>query len=135
MFHLDESGYFPRCVDFGTQGDSDDTLFLAYERFHKTLTEVVAEGKKDHASICKMGISLISAIERLHSVGLIHQNIKPDNVMTANENSHFDLALIDFGSADEYKTLFDNDTEKKHRVNELGNTFIGCKTFASLNVT
>lgn len=59
-----------------------------------------------------MGIQVINLLEKLHSLGYIHGDIKPQNILFSS-NTHVDYArnlpnskpkftLIDFGISDKY---------------------------------
>ena len=39
------------------------------------------------SDILKLGIQLIKSIRQLHSLGFVHLDIKPDNIMFKNEES------------------------------------------------
>ena len=58
-------------------------------------------------------IQLIEQIEILHSYGIIHKDIKPDNfVLNFNNNS---IKLIDFGLSDSY---IENGKYKNKKLNQ-----------------
>jgi serine/threonine protein kinase len=53
--------------------------------------------------VLKMGVRLIKILEGLHSIGLCHLDIKPDNIMIRNQTNENgqqkELVLIDLGQA------------------------------------
>lgn len=56
-----------------------------------------------------IGIQLIERLRDLHSIGVIHNDIKPDNILI-DENTGGLLHLIDFGLSQYYfnENLFNN---------------------------
>ena len=49
--------------------------------------------------VCKMMSNVYEALEQLHSVGYIHNDIKPSNIMLDN---NLDATLIDLGFASQF---------------------------------
>tara|TARA_B110001450_G_C17366549_1_gene377834 strand:+ start:74 stop:307 length:234 start_codon:yes stop_codon:yes gene_type:complete len=63
--------------------------------------------------VLKMGVRLIKILEGLHSIGLCHLDIKPDNIMIRNQTNENgqqkELVLIDLGQA---QSFIDQDSGK-----------------------
>jgi serine/threonine protein kinase len=57
-------------------------------------------GLKDEQSIFAVMTQLLAAVETVHNAGMLHRDIKPDNILIANNNR---VVLIDFGSARDYE--------------------------------
>ena len=72
--------------------------------------------------------SLIKNVERCHSAGVLHRDIKPDNIIL-RDSSHSDPVLIDFGmgwaAPDVEKTEFATD-----KGQDLGNRFLRLPEYA-----
>ena len=69
----------------------------------------------------------LSALKHMHSYGLIHRDIKPDNILL-HPRDHRQIRLIDFGLACPY------DREPRSTVTNLEPEFVlGTLAFASLN--
>lgn len=64
----------------------------------KTLTELLREGKLTKAERRKILLEIIQAAGYLHSMGVVHRDLKPGNVMVRNAGKN--VVLIDFGLAD-----------------------------------
>lgn len=64
--------------------------------------------------ICKYICQMIEAIEYIHSIGVIHFDIKPENIMVKNSK----LKLIDFGAA-EYSPDFGKVTQRVYTKSYL----------------
>jgi len=89
----------PRIVmvlDFG-QAESGE-LFLVMEHVvGDTLTTVLRAGPLPLPRAIVFGTQLADALHRVHEVGVVHRDVKPDNVMIHRGSD--DLKLMDFGIA------------------------------------
>ena len=63
-----------------------------------TLTEYLAECS-DKAARERVFEQLLAATEYLHKAGVLHNDLKPDNILITHKNH--DVRLIDFGFADD----------------------------------
>lgn len=87
--------------DFGDTGESG-LVYLAMEYVDgEPLTEVLArEGKIDHIRASDIISQIAEALAAAHSLGILHRDLKPDNVMIAKTRAQTDLVkLLDFGIA------------------------------------
>ena len=75
-----------------------------------TLTEFVAKGQS-HEVLRRLLVEILDAVDYLHKKGLIHNDLKPDNILVSNIGSH--IRIIDFG-------LSDKDAE--YLIKRLGGT-------------
>ena len=75
-----------------------------------TLTEFVAKGQP-HGVLRILLAEILDAVDYLHKKGLIHNDLKPDNILVSNIGSH--IRIIDFG-------LSDKDAE--YLIRRLGGT-------------
>ena len=75
-----------------------------------TLTEFVAKGQS-HEVLRRLLAEILDAVDYLHKKGLIHNDLKPDNILVSNIGSH--IRIIDFG-------LSDKDAE--YLIKRLGGT-------------
>ena len=57
--------------------------FIVMNKFDMNLRDVLfktEEFKLKCSDVVKVGISVLKNLERLHSIGIIHNDIKPDNI-------------------------------------------------------
>jgi serine/threonine protein kinase len=57
--------------------------FIVQNRLGKTLSDIFMESRRRlrKADVLKIGVQLLKAIERLHDIGYLHLDIKPDNML------------------------------------------------------
>ena len=82
--------------------------------------------------VCNIMIQMISALYKLHSIGYVHNDIKPNNILIgSNSNGTLTskLHLIDFGLASSYWDFGNN----KHMSIKTDVAFKGTLRFSSFN--
>lgn len=91
----------PNIVDvFGFGRTSDGRAFLAMELLEgETLTTRLAAGPLETPEACNIGIEIAHALEAAHQAGVIHRDLKPDNVFLARLHGRSVVKLLDFGIA------------------------------------
>ncbi|MEA5516475.1 protein kinase domain-containing protein [Nodularia sp. UHCC 0506] len=81
---------------------SENELFYLVQEWIEgpTLTNIVeAKGYESETTVREILLSLLSVLDYVHSKGIIHRDIKPDNIiLRATDNKPF---LIDFGAVKE----------------------------------
>ena len=79
----------------------DGTPFLVLERVNgDSLTTIIARGPVSFALVIELGRQLARALSALGDVGIVHRDIKPDNVMLHRSKYGIMLVkLVDFGVA------------------------------------
>ncbi|HLO83761.1 MAG TPA: protein kinase [Nostocaceae cyanobacterium] len=66
----------------------------------KTLSSIIqSQGKESEANVRNMLLSLLSVLDYVHSKGIIHRDIKPDNIILRSPDQK--PVLIDFGAVKE----------------------------------
>ncbi|NJM21097.1 MAG: protein kinase [Richelia sp. SM1_7_0] len=81
---------------------SENGLFYLVQEWiqGETLTKVIeTEGCLDEKAVKEILLSLLSVLEYVHSKGIIHRDIKPDNIIFRSSNNK--PVLIDFGAVKE----------------------------------
>lgn len=103
---------FPKTYDWG-EVEQDlakqfapgcSAKFIVQNRLGKTLSDIFMESRRRlrKADVLKIGIQLLKAIQRLHDIGYLHLDIKPDNMLI--EPGKEDSASAYIRSRDELKS-------------------------------
>ena len=87
----------PNIITIYEIGESNGTHFIATEFIDgKTLTELARSQALDYRFIVDVAIQVVSALDDAHAAGIVHRDIKPDNVMVRSNGL---AKLLDFGIA------------------------------------
>lgn len=127
---LSDSSGFPRIYDHGY---SQSYYYILFELLDKTLNQVFRKFESKFSPECIFNIALqtLTRIEELHKMGLIHQDLKPDNFMIGQSKKNLSsiVYLVDLGLSFQYKssdTSFHIDYHETRRV-------VGNLRYASIN--
>ncbi|GAA2483662.1 serine/threonine-protein kinase [Actinocorallia cavernae] len=75
----------------------DGRPWLVMELVHgRTLGDVLDEGTLDAREAARVGLEVLGALEAAHAAGVLHRDVKPDNVLLGR---HGRVVLTDFGIA------------------------------------
>ncbi|MGI8585219.1 MAG: protein kinase domain-containing protein [Thermoleophilaceae bacterium] len=92
----------PGIVGLYELGSDDEAVYLVSELVRgRTMAELAAAGGLSDRDVCGIGIALCSALGHAHAQGVIHRDVKPQNVIVAAEpaaGAGF-AKLTDFGVA------------------------------------
>jgi serine/threonine-protein kinase len=81
--------------------DDDGTLFIGMEYVDgRQLSDVIrSEGAMDIGRAVRLGVQMATGLEAAHKTGVIHRDIKPDNIMVLGSPGMEEIKLMDFGIA------------------------------------
>ncbi len=87
----------PNIITIHEIGESDGTHFIATEFIDgKTLSDYAKANPLNYKSALEIAIQVASALDEAHSAGIVHRDIKPDNVMVRPNGL---VKILDFGIA------------------------------------
>ena len=87
----------PNIITIYEIGESESTHFIATEFIDgETLNEYVKANPLDYKSALEIAIQIASALGEAHSAGIVHRDIKPDNMMVRASGL---VKILDFGIA------------------------------------
>jgi serine/threonine protein kinase len=86
-------------LDYGFLSEMQPFLVMELLEGH-SMGDVVASGPLETDRACRLGSQLARGIHAAHEAGLIHRDIKPDNIqLIIDHNGQEQIKLIDFGIA------------------------------------
>src|SRR5688572_31991624 len=83
-------------------GEEDGSRFLVSELVEgRTLAQLEAAGELSDRDVLRIGLALADALEHAHERGVVHRDVKPQNVLVPNRHKSWRGAakLADFGVA------------------------------------
>lgn len=116
--HLDHPG-IARYFDKGADGEG---IFLVEEYIDgETLADFVKNAAPlPAAEVRRIFGEMADAVSYLHSMGIVHADLKPDNVMITRQGHHPKLIDLGFSGQYSYQTLNGKDTDTRSDVLALG---------------
>jgi serine/threonine protein kinase len=103
------------CTYYGCIREGDSVTGLCLKRYPRTLSDAVYDRSiKDENTRNKVLYEIAAGIEHLHSLGLIHNDINPSNIMLDEDNN---AIIIDFDSC----------KREGEKLGIKGGTFMWCE--------
>ena len=80
---------------------NDGTLFIVMEYLSgQKLSDVIRrDGPLEIGRATRLGLQIADGLDAAHRAGVIHRDIKPDNIMVAGADASEEIKLMDFGIA------------------------------------
>lgn len=114
-------------------GEFDETHFIVTELIKgRTLNNYLKEEKPTLQAVLEIATQISSALSAAHEAGIIHRDIKPDNVMVRNDGI---VKILDFGIAKLFESNkhveIDYEAETKANPATLPGMIIGTPQYMS----
>jgi TolB-like protein/tetratricopeptide (TPR) repeat protein/predicted Ser/Thr protein kinase len=98
----------PGIATFYESGEADGSAFIAMEYVRgQTLRKRLRQGPLTSAEAIAMAVPLLEALAHAHAAGILHRDVKPENIMLAEGGP---AKLLDFGIAKHLVARSDGNT-------------------------
>ena len=88
--------YHPNIATIHSFEQEGDRLFIVMELVEgQPLSALIRKGPMAEAEICRIGRGVADALAEAHAKGIVHRDIKPDNIMVSGSR----VKVLDFGIA------------------------------------
>jgi len=109
----------PVVIDAGK--DERGRAYIALERLEgKDLFDALDEGPLEAKEVVEIGHQLLSVLAAVHAHGIIHRDVKPENIFLAFEGDDLRVKLLDFGIAKVRGDSMEADSIRTHDGVRLG---------------
>lgn len=100
---------FPKLI---SAGETQNVHYFITNRFKMSLQDIMNKRRKifTKKTVYQIGIEITTLLEKLHNLGYVYNDLKPDNICVGNfkENGEDEqlhqINLIDFGLCRKYRT-------------------------------
>lgn len=98
-----------RLLDFGDINESTYFIVLEYIHGRELARNLESQGRLSLNGSISTGIQVLEGLEAIHQAGLVHQDIKPENLLVTSDG----IKIIDLGTA-KFVSLGDGNMKSLH---------------------
>ena len=118
----------PNILTIHEVGQEEDVRFIATEFIEgQTLHKLVSGKQLALGEILDIAIQIVSGLSAAHAAGIVHRDIKPDNIMRRHDGL---VKLLDFGIAKLLEPVAESESQTAMMQTETG-TLIGTVSYMS----
>ncbi|KAL7538961.1 hypothetical protein ACHAXR_008916 [Thalassiosira sp. AJA248-18] len=110
LLRVRENGYHPNICRLKENFDQKGNYYLVLDLISggEMFDQLAENGPYSEADAARLVMETASALAFLHGVGLVHADLKPENLMLSTRNKTDSvIKLVDFGCAESYKGEID----------------------------
>jgi serine/threonine protein kinase len=124
--YLNNTEGIPKVLWFGMYNNN---YYMAMNILGQSLRDIIESNSLlSLDNVLLLGIQMVRRLESIHSLGLIHRDVKPDNFLFGCNDKTDILYLIDFGLCKKYVD------GENHIIERKGRKLIGTPNYVSINV-
>jgi len=100
------------CEIYGSGFFADGRPFVALELLEgESLREIlVREGRLEQEEALEIGVQILAGLQAAHEHGVIHRDVKPENVFVTRKDGRVTVKVIDFGTCRRIDHSLDSQT-------------------------
>jgi eukaryotic-like serine/threonine-protein kinase len=84
-------------TDIGTSNDGEPFLVMEYLEGESLASRLTVSGPLALEDACEIGCAILSPLAAAHRAGVVHRDLKPDNVFLVRQSRGEMVKLLDFG--------------------------------------
>ena len=124
--YLNNTEGIPNVLWFGIYNNN---YYMAMNILGQSLRDIIEDKSLLSLDyVLLLGNQMVKRLESIHSLGLIHRDVKPDNFLFGCNDKTDILYIIDFGLCKKYVD------GEKHIIERKGRKLIGTPNYVSINV-
>ena len=119
-----KSPHVVQTFDYGVTGEGVPFIVMEYLEGRDLREEIAARGALDPATVVTIVVQVAKALTKAHAGGLLHRDIKPDNIFLCHKDAEDDLfvKLLDFGIAKTPSVEGDTDLDGETKTGQVVGT-------------
>jgi serine/threonine protein kinase len=128
---IKQSGFSKGLPEVYCYMQTDEYNIMTMELLGANLNTLMIKnnGSFDLSTVLKLGIDIIALLEKFHSAGFIHRDIKPNNFLVGQENNKHIVHIMDLGLSKKY--IQKNGSHMQLRSDK---SLVGTARYTSVNV-